>query len=209
MILDIHTHHPAPQPYGVVSVRFGADIPDLMPGQLYSIGLHPWDTGLELTADVWQTLEAVASSPQIVAIGESGIDIAAKGAPLFRQLNIFRRHIEMSESLKKPLIIHNVKAHDMIVGLHKELKPSQNWAIHGFRGKPQVATMLLRAGLYLSFGERFNPESLRCMPLDRILAETDESQLDINMIMARISEARGEDISDAIAANSRAFLEHK
>ena len=57
-------------------------------------------------------------------------------------------------------------------------------------------------GFWFSFGEKFNPDALRAVPRERILAETDESALDIRQIIARLSEALGEDLTETIAANS-------
>lgn len=206
MILDIHTHHPAPQPEGVISLRFsGADF-QFHKTQKYSIGLHPWDSNAEVGADFWEKFESLAAAPEVVAIGEAGIDLNDKGAPMFRQLNQLKRQIEISENLQKPLIIHDVKAHDIICALRRDLKPSQAWVVHGFRGKPQLAEMLLKAGLYISLGELFNPDTALKLPADRLLAETDESPLSIREVIQKISNVRDEDTTEIIANNIKRIL---
>lgn len=205
-LLDLHTHHPVPQPEGIVSLSFNGTEPELCKDQYYSIGIHPWDTAEEFSEEFWKKLEEIASRSEVRAIGEAGIDLAGKGAALYRQLNIFKRQVELSESLGKPLIIHNVKAHDMIVGLRRDLKPSQNWAIHGFRGKPEVAEMLLRAGCYISFGQQFNRAALLAMPQEFILAETDESPLSIDKIIENLSVARETEMKPVVAENLSVFL---
>lgn len=208
-ILDIHTHHAAPQPQGVVALCISGENrnPEIDGSQRYSVGIHPWDTPLSADYDrEWETVEKLASQPEIVAIGECGIDLTPKGGPLFRQLQVFRRHVELSERLRKPVVIHDVKAHDVIVGARRDLKPTQPWAIHGFRGKPQVAEMLVRAGCMLSFGAEFNPATLKAVPPETILAETDESPLDITEIIARLSAAYGSDLTGVILENTGRFL---
>lgn len=215
-ILDIHTHHEAPQPHGVISIRLfggespGSDHKGTLPKtnltQAYSVGIHPWDTTREITADEWKRLEQTASRPEVVAIGECGIDLTPKGGPLFRQLQIFRHHVEIAERLRKPMVIHDVKAHDVIVGARRDLHPTQNWAIHGFRRKPEVAAMLLRAGCWISFGPDFNPDTLLSIPEDRILAETDDSTASIEEVIAALSVAYGKDMTEIIETNSRNFL---
>ncbi|MDE6681403.1 MAG: TatD family hydrolase [Muribaculaceae bacterium] len=200
-LLDIHTHHPAPQPQAVISVSPRDFIP--VEGQLYSVGLHPWDG--EPSPDDLTLLDETAAHPQVVAIGECGVD-PLKGAPMFRQLLTFRHHVELSEQLCKPLIIHEVKAHDIIIGLRRDFAPAMPWAIHGFRGKPTVADMLLKAGLWLSFGMRFNPEALAIVPPDRLLAETDEAPVEISEVIAALSQVSGSDLTDTIAASTAAFL---
>lgn len=233
-ILDIHTHHAVPQPEGVVSlclrkVRIEAgkvslsaegvpvvtadmitnptpDAAVLDIEQKYSVGIHPWDTLEDPGEEEWDALRTLAAEPNVVAVGECGIDLTPKGGPLFRQMQIFKRHVELSEELGKPLVLHDVKAHDIIAGARRDMKPTQPWAIHGFRRKPEVAAMLLRAGCWLSFGAEFNSETLLATPKDRILAETDESPLSIEEVIGRLSAAYGEDLRGTIAENTRRFL---
>lgn len=205
MILDIHTHKPAPQPEGVISLRIRAgeeSQPALAEGQLYSAGIHPWDSA---EGDAFETVEALCSLPQVAAVGESGVDIL-RGGPIFMQLNLFRRHIELSERIGKPIVVHCVKADDIICGLRRDLRPAMPWAIHGYRGKPSAASQLVKSGCYISFGEHFNIDTLRAVPEERILAETDESELSIDAIISCLSEAAGRDLRPAIAANTLRFL---
>lgn len=210
MLLDCHTHHPAPQPSGIISISpqeyASLEADGAFPeGQKYSVGIHPWKTLEEPAPELWQILERAAADAKVVAIGEAGID-AGKGGPMFRQLQVLRRQIELSEAVGKPLILHNVKAQDILIGLRRDLNPAQPWISHGFRGKPTIAKMLLDAGLYLSYGEKFNPESLAMTPSDRLLAETDESPLSIEEIIAALSAAAGRDLTPTISANtSRLF----
>lgn len=210
MLLDIHTHHPLPQPEGIVSLSIASDslspleaeeIIASNPSQLFSVGQHPWHSENISSESVADTLTHLALLPNVVAIGECGVD-TLRGAPMFRQINVFRRHIELSESLGIPLIIHDVRAHDILLGLKRDIQPRQLWVVHGFRAKPTVTKMLVDAGCYLSFGQRFNPDSLRAVPLDRLLAETDESSLTISEIIDALEEVRDESLKEKIAENA-------
>ncbi|MCH5229337.1 MAG: TatD family hydrolase [Muribaculaceae bacterium] len=201
--LDIHTHHPAPQPDAVISVS----VNDFSPreGQRYSLGIHPWETEKDISTQQWELLEKAAMLPEVVAIGEAGID-KIRGGFMFRQILVLNKQIEISEKLKKPLILHDVKAHEAIVGLKRNLNPKQKWLVHGFRAKPTVAKMLTDEGIYLSFGEKFNPESLKITPKELILAETDESPLSIQEIISGLSQVLDTDITSLIAQNTCQFL---
>lgn len=206
-LLDIHTHHAIPQPHGVVALRFGVDkCATIMGAQRYSVGMHPWDTVREINEEEWNELVALAKRAEVLAIGETGIDLTPRGGPMYKQLQVFKRHVDLSENICKPLIIHDVKGQDVIVGAKRDFAPTQNWAIHGFRRKPEVARMLLRSGCWLSFGADFNPDALRATPEDRILAETDESPLQIEEVITKLSAAYGKDLTATIAANTRKFL---
>ena len=201
--LDIHTHHPAPRPWAVVDAPFQDFSP--LEGQRYSVGIHPWLTIGNIPLQQWEALEKAAMCPEVVAIGECGID-KIKGGFMFRQVSAMQKQVELSEKLGKPLIVHDVKAHDVVVGLKKDLEPKQNWVVHGFRGKPTVAKMLTDAGIYLSYGENFNSEALLITPPDMILAETDESILPIEAIIEKLSAVLGFDAMPLVEANTAKFL---
>lgn len=207
-ILDIHTHHPAPQPLGVINLRIipevGRDL-ELMPGQLYSVGVHPWDVKVMPGVEFWNKYEENAAVPDVVAIGECGVDLM-KNSALFLQLQVFRKQIEISERLCKPMILHTVKSLDIICGLRRDLKPKMPWIIHGYRGKPDGALQLVKAGCYIGFGEKFNPGTLCRVQDDRILAETDESSFDIEEIICGLSDVKGFDLTSLIKENSKKFL---
>ncbi len=211
MLLDIHTHKPLPQPEAVADLSAMLAETGELPVVLsegdgaYSVGIHPWTTLEAPSEALWKLIETAAGLENVRALGECGIDLT-KGGPMFRQLQVMKRMVEISERVRKPLVIHDVKVHDIIIGLRRDLNPKQNWVIHGFRGKSQLAGQLLHAGCRLSFGEMFNPDTVRALPTEMILAETDESGLSIEEIIARLSEARGENMLEAIRENTADFL---
>ena len=183
MLLDIHSHHPAPYPQGVVSIVPEADFSPSH-GQKYSIGLHPWQTEENASETIIERILSMSVLPDVVAIGECGLD-ATRDIPMSRQLEIFEKHIFLSEKLKKPLIIHCVKAFDSLIATHRKTRPSQLWIIHGFRGKPRQAEQLRREGLLLSFGAKYNPETLKIFRPGEILFESDDETLPIDTIYRR------------------------
>ncbi|MDE6271968.1 MAG: TatD family hydrolase [Muribaculaceae bacterium] len=191
MLLNIHTHLPAPKPEAIISCNpTELPSPEDFPGQSYSVGIHPWNVGPSgLSEAELEALREAALRPDVLAIGETGIDKSRSGiAPLFAQMLAFKAHILLSEELAKPMILHCVKAHDIIISMRKEMKPEQKWIIHGFRGKPTILTQILAAGIDVSYGELFNADSVAMTPPERIFAETDESTLSINDIINRLCE---------------------
>lgn len=216
MILDIHTHHLPPEGMAVTGLCLKGDGSDRAeniisenPTRFFSVGIHPWDVSDcegECSDRLWERLSNLAGLANVVAIGECGIDLHEGTAPLFRQMQVMKRHIELSEELQKPMIIHDVKGHDILIGMRRDLNPKQKWALHGFRLKPSVAAMMLRAGFMLSFGPNFNPETLRDIPADCLLAETDDADISISDVIVRMSAVAGRDITPDIAENSARFL---
>lgn len=208
MVIDCHTHRNAPDHNAIIST---SPIGFVAQGtQLWSVGLHPWDLGLfcadnlRIKDEIWVELVASSASPYVTAIGECGIDLS-HGGFLASQMLAFRKQALLAERLKKPLIIHAVKAHDIITGMKKDLQPKQPWIIHGFRNKPTIAEIYLKAGCWLSFGEKFSPEALDITPTDRILAETDESPLSIDSIIMRLEESIQKDLRETIIENGKIF----
>lgn len=207
MILDCHTHLPAPKLQGIVSCESSLlPAPGAFAGQLYSCGYHPWRyaEGRETTPQERMALREAMSRSDVVALGECGIDLL-KGGPLFRQLLEFQWQAELAEESGKPLVIHSVRAHDSVIGLHRQMKPSIPWVIHGFAGKPTVAEMYLKEGLLLSFGPCFNPSSLMATPAGSLLAETDASGRPIAAVIELLATARGiaaDELREAVARNT-------
>lgn len=193
-MFDWHTHklrHNAIvdiDPTGLTNIQLHNMMP-LREGFKFSVGIHPWNADRYTLRDLLM-LRALASRPDVVAIGEAGLDTinCAKIEPpqqcgedasavenLYdKQLNLLKYHVLLSEESGKPLILHIVRRFQEIIRLKKELRPTQPWIIHGFRGKPQLASQLLSHGFYLSFGKKFNPQSYTLTPPSRRLHETDD-----------------------------------
>ena len=174
MMLDFHTHHLLATD-ALISVSPTDFAP--MPGKCYAVGIHPWHTEGDVEAQM-QALTETAQNDQVKAIGETGLD-SLRGAPLEVQMRLFERHIALAEALDKPLVIHCVRT-------------------------ARVVAPLVKAGFYISFGERFNADALRAVPLDRLLAETDESTMPIGQIISQLATALlmpSERLESIVAAN--------
>lgn len=192
MITDIHTHQMRHN--AIVAVTPTDPRPS---GYTYSIGIHPWHLN-DSCIDIRPLIDIIHSDSSIVAIGETGLD-RLHGPRLDLQIKAFEAHIRLSEQFHMPLIIHCVRAHDIILQLYRQFSPSQPWIIHGFRGKPTIARTLLDRGIYLSLGLRFNPETARLIPADRLLIETDnDPNINIRDVATLISQSRTDYTPDQI-----------
>ncbi len=202
MLTDCHTHN-HDTANGIVSVEPHEWAP--RPGVCYSVGIHPWSTAGECD---FAQVERIARHPQVVAIGETGLD-TLRGAPLAQQLPLLERHARLAGQLGKPLVLHCVRAYAQVVHLHRTLHSPVPWVIHGFRGKPDVARQLAGEGLYLSYGLRFNPASVAVTPAHRQLIETDDAPVAIEEVAARVAAAAHgtqEQILALATANLRRIL---
>lgn len=180
---DIHAHRPSMDP--VVTSVVSVDIrqPATMESGYYSVGIHPWyvDTaGLSV-------VKTMAGHPNVVAIGETGLDKLA-AVPLKLQEELFIAQIEIAENIRKPLIIHCVKAWPELIAVRRRFTSGIPRIIHGFRGNGELARQLLQFGFFLSFGLNFHPDALRAAwETHRLYAETDSATVCIKEVYRRIA----------------------
>lgn len=165
---DIHTHRLDAGEDCIINLPLRTPLPE---SGYFSVGVHPWDAATS-TEDDMEEIERLAEHPRVIAIGETGID-KLRGVDMERQMELLKRHIEISERVEKPLILHAVRAFAELIRLRRQLKPRQRWIIHGFRGKPELARELLRHGFDLSIGQAYNPAAAALIPPNRLFHETD------------------------------------
>ena len=187
-IIDCHTHH-ADATAALIAVdprQF-----DPQPGLWYSVGYHPWYDVDKLTDADFKLLEQHARHPQVLAIGETGLD-SLRGADFETQASVFVRHLQVAHATCKPVVVHCVRTAQRIIDeRHKAGLTTVPLAIHGMRANERVARTLLDAGCYLSFGIRFNPATLLATPPDRMLIETDDAPVTIREVASAIGDALG------------------
>ena len=206
-IIDFHTHR-TDATSAIISVdprRF-----DPRPGLWYSVGFHPWDMATDITDDDIALLELYARHPQVLAIGETGMD-RMRGGDLKVQQALFVRHLQLAQEVGKPVVVHNVRStQDILDARRKAGFGSVPLAIHGMRGNAHVARTLLDAGCYLSFGARFNTAALLATPLDRLLIETDDAPDitidDVAALVAQTLRLSPDDVISHATANIHRLL---
>ncbi len=191
---DIHTHTPTSEHVAILSIAYHeATLSTLQSTPHLSLSLHPWQSHTPTPS--FEEMQQLASHPHVVAIGECGIDTVTTTTPLDIQEKLFITQIELAETVRKPLIIHCVRAFDRLLRLHKQYTPHQPWVIHGFRGKATLAKQLQQQGIYLSIGERFNADTLTQLDPTRMLLESDTSSLLIADIYQQVATTQGIEVS--------------
>ena len=193
-LLDIHTHNKECDSQSSILNSNG-----YITGRRISMGIHPWNISSDWEKH-FAIIRANACKENVCAIGECGTDKLKSPANEELQQEVFRAHATLAEEAGKPLIIHCVKGFDTIIALHKEISPKQAWIIHGFRGKPQQAEQLIKNGFYISFGDKFNIDSVKATPLERLFIESDESKKSINKIYDEIAKVKGCSIAELCTA---------
>lgn len=196
--IDIHVHggNPAAGLFILETLMAHEEkLPLKNDGVAYTYGIHPWFLTNDNFQGQLEKVKKVTSETGIIAIGEAGFD-KLRGPSFDLQRKAFREQVQLSERLRKPLIIHCVRLWEEIIGEKKELKPEMPWMIHGFRGKTQLAEQLLSKGFYLSvwFDFALRPESselMKTIARNRLFLETDGADVDIKAIYKKVSADLG------------------
>ena len=179
---DFHTHHERQ-----VHSIFQAGGVKIEVGIPVSVGIHPWEVAPNWEAAFEKIKLAAAQNRQVLAIGEAGFD-RLKGPEISLQKAAFYAQASLASQLEIPLILHCVKAHDLLMEYLKSTKnpPAILW--HGWNQKPELARQLLPFPVVFSFGKQLLQQSsnavqwLSACPLDRVFFETDNSELEIAAI---------------------------
>lgn len=173
--IDIHTHSGPVRPDAVLCVD-PVEAAFLPPGDgQLSVGIHPWNAG-KTDSEVWRRLEGWLDDNRVVAVGEIGLD-RLRGPAMDIQTGVFESQALMAAERHLPVVVHCVRATEILLEIRKKLFPvghdSEQWILHGFRGKPTLAEQLLKNGIDLSFGKIRNEESYALTPPSRRYYETD------------------------------------
>ena len=125
--------------------------------------------------------EQIAATPSARAVGEIGLDYHYDHAPRDVQRAVFRAQVTLARELGRPVVIHTREAdEDTIAILTGDDGGDVRGVLHCFTGNSALANAALGLGLYLSaagivtFPKASDlRDTLRHVPVDRLLTETD------------------------------------
>ena len=185
MFVDIHTHIDNQSVIRIVDDNFEEKI-------LKTEGVHPWEVSACDNEVPRLRLEMTA------AIGEVGIDKVHKET-FGKQIEVFEEMIRLSESYRKPMIVHSVRAYSEIIEIRKKTRATMPWVIHGFNSSVETMRQLLKHDMYISLGEILYRnenqavEILKNIPIERLFLETDVSGRDIKDVYEKAAALSGWD----------------
>lgn len=134
----------------------------------------------------FELVEELAGDPNVVAIGETGLDRYWDFTPFDLQADCFRRHMELAGRVGKPFVVHCREAEaDVVAQLRRGAESGSLCGVmHSFSGDAQTAAACLELGLHVSFAGMLTykkndalREVARQVPLERLLVETDSPYL--------------------------------
>jgi len=150
-----------------------------------TVGIHPHNAEKEPETSA-ETLMAMADDPKVVAFGETGLDFYYDHSPRERQERAFRAHITAAREMNLPLVIHTRDADEDMVRILKDEheKGAYPGVIHCFSSGKALADAVMALGLYVSISGIVTfktadalRETVKTVPMDRLLVETDSPYL--------------------------------
>jgi TatD DNase family protein len=162
---------------GLEECRRAVEIAGRYPQVRVAVGIHPHES--EQWGDVAEEwLREWAKLPQVVAIGEVGLDFYRDWSPVESQRTAYAAQLRIARELDLPVIIHDRDAHEeVLAGL--ENVPGLRGQLHCFSGGPAEAERAVDLGFHLSFtgtltyGKGKADRVLKRIPPERLLLETD------------------------------------
>ena len=182
------------------------------------LGLHPTSVGTDWEKEL-SAMEGFLSR-RIYAIGEIGMDCYWSKEFIKEQQEVLRIQLEMASRLNLPVIIHSRDSTELIINILKECKHlGSRGVFHAYSGSIETFREIDRSGDWyigiggvLTYKKASIAETVKGIPLDRIVLETDSPYLTpvpfrgkrnessyIPHIAGKLSDLTGRDIEEIAA----------
>ncbi len=196
LIFNIHTHN----------IRFPQnEIKQFNPNDegnlthFFSIGIHPENATSEAQITELQIKE-LAKKSNCVAIGEIGLDNRYENAGEVQE-QVFISQLQLAEQLQKPVILHCVNSWDRCRFLHQAHAPNTKLIYHGFNKAGITDQVLNYENAQISIGASILnnlqlQEKIKTVSVSRLLAETDDSEIPIELIYQKLAEIKSLNLRD-------------
>lgn len=148
------------------------------------IGLHPTSIDANWKEELDKVLSQ-AGKEKIHAIGEIGIDCYWSKEFLKEQMEAFRQQLELAARMSLPVIIHSRESTELIINILKENKHlGLKGVMHAYSGSEETFKELQKIGDWyigiggvLTYKKASIADTVKQIPLERILLETDSPYL--------------------------------
>ena len=159
-----------------------------------TLGFHPEYADSINDIDISWLKEVVKNNNKVIGIGEIGLDYYYSKENRDRQINLFRKMLELASELNLPVVIHSRNATLDTINILKEYNVVG--VIHCFSGSLETANEYIKMGYYLGIGGvvTFKNSNLRDilkeLSLDNIVLETDSPYLTPTPFRGKINSSK-------------------
>ncbi len=146
------------------------------PGLSATAGVHPHEARHWSPAAAARLRDLLAL-PEVVALGETGLDYHYDHSPRDAQRDAFAAQLELAAEVRKPVVVHARDADDDMVAMLRDVATTV--VLHSFSSGPSVFEAGLAIAAYFSFSGMITfknwtmTDRLTACPPDRLLVETD------------------------------------
>lgn len=156
-----------------------SELAEKNPGIYLAFGIHPEFAESYTESDI-AALEKYLKHEKCVALGEIGLDYHWKPYDREKQLELFRRQLDMAVERDMPVSMHIREAYGDCMEVLEGYNGRLRGVMHCFSGSAETAERCVGLGLYIAFGgaltfksNKKGPAACAATPLDRLLTETD------------------------------------
>lgn len=150
-----------------------------IPSVYHAIGVSPSEVN-NPGKDWIRTIEEGLKLPNVIALGEIGLDYYRKFGDKRSQIELFITQLELANKADVPVIIHNRDAGKDVLDILAERLPEAGGVLHCYSEDGEYARIALDLNLYVSFAGNLTYRNARnlhetaiSIPLDRILVESE------------------------------------
>jgi TatD DNase family protein len=171
------------------------------PGSLYATaGVHPHDAR-HWGPTTGDTLQALAATREVVALGETGLDFYRDFSPRSQQMQVFEAQLALAADLGMPVFLHERDASEAFLKTIRHYRSRLGSAvIHCFTGTAEQLAAYLDLDLHIGITGWICDERrglhlrdlLPRIPLDRLMLETDAPYLLPRTLRPKPKERRNE-----------------
>lgn len=209
----------------VAAARLAASHPDML---YATAGCHP-HLAERANDELYRQMRELAGRPEVVALGEMGLDFFRDISPRPVQERAFERQLETAAEADMPVFLHQRDAHDRFLPILRNYRDALPAAVaHCFTADRKALYAYLDLGCHIGITGwicderrgRHLLELVRDIPADRLMLETDAPYLmprtirprpktrrnepaNLPYVLKTVAEARGES-PDRVASNATA-----
>lgn len=151
----------------------------VMPGIYHAVGIAPSEV-TNPGPDYISKIEEYLTYPNVIAVGETGLDYYKQFGDKRSQIELFIAQLELAQKHNLPVIIHNREAGKDVFDVLSEKIPDAGAIFHCYSENAEYAKKCLDMNVYFSFAGNLTyryarnlHETVLNIPLDRILIETE------------------------------------
>lgn len=168
------------------------------PSMIYAaVGIHPHYVKDEFNDKSMETLQEIVKAPEVVCVGEIGLDFNRDFSPREDQKKAFEKQLEIACKANKPILAHDRDSHDSLVEILDKFKTElPTVVIHCFTGNADEIRAYVARGFYIGITgfvcKEKHGKLLRnalesgVLPLDKMVIQSDAPYMIPNMAKADI-----------------------